>query len=71
MKFIVIYDTGADMFADEFSDKEEALSFAADKWEHLTEAEKKKYAGFYVLESANPDEEAENHFDGTPIKTWK
>ena len=71
MKHIAVYTTGTDIFTDEFNDKEEALSFAADKWEHLTEAEKEKCTGFYVLESVNPDEEAENHFDGTPVKTWK
>lgn len=71
MKYIAVYTTGADMFADEFESKEEALSFAADKWDHLTDGEKEKCTGLYVLESVNPDEEAENHFNGTPIKTWK
>jgi len=71
MKYIVVYDTGTDCFTDEFNDKDEAIAFANMKWEHLTEMEKEKASEFYVLDSINPDEYADNHFDGTPILVLK
>lgn len=37
----------------------------------LLRAKKKNVKSFYVLESVNPDETADNHYDGNIIKEWK
>ena len=37
---------------------------------YLTKADIKEREAFYVLESINPDEEAENHYDGEVVKRW-
>lgn len=48
-----------------------ALAWAEYSWGMLTDREKKERTAFYVLESVNPDEDAEDHFDGDPIKVFK
>lgn len=69
MKYIVIDQhrngTG-DMFSVEFNDLGAAIKEADHQWSYLTAAEK-AVREIYVLESANPDEDAEDHFDGAPI----
>ena len=72
MKYLVIDERLVDTFTTEFETKKEALAEAEWKWNRLTEIEKKNHVkAFYVLESVNPDEEAEDHFDGNPIKIYK
>lgn len=70
MRYIIIDVKKGDMFNKEFNSKEEALRQAEVDFSYLTEADKKERSDFYVLESINPDEEAENHFDGTEVKRW-
>lgn len=70
MKYIVIDVKQGDMFTKEFDIKAEAIRQAEEDFNSLTEADKKARSDFYVLESINPDEEAENHFDGTEVKRW-
>lgn len=71
MKYIV-FDTmkkpytSGDMFNEEFNTKETAIREADSQWAHLTEQEK-KVRTVYVLESVNPDEDTEDHFDGRSI----
>ncbi len=55
------------LFSKEFDTKEEAVRKASIEWAKMTEHDKRRRESFYVLESINPDEEAENHFDGTPV----
>ena len=71
MKYIVMderKDGTGDFFNDEYATAEEAIKVAKWKWSYLTAKEKKERT-IWVLESANPDEEAENYFDGNPIFT--
>lgn len=69
----IIFDArkNGQIFTEEFEDKEEAIEYAEYEWDRRTEYDKKNTTGFYVLESANPDEDAEDHFDGNPIFTLK
>ena len=69
MKYVVIdihRDGTGDMYNTEHDDREGAIREADDQWSHLTASERKART-VYVLESANPDEEAADHFDGTPV----
>lgn len=59
-----------DEFTKEFDTKEEAINFADNIWNHLSNYDKKHREAFYVLETTNPDEDAENHFDGDIIKEY-
>lgn len=70
MNYIIMDEKNGDLFNKEFSTKEEALRRAEIEWGYLTDKEKKDRTAFYVLESVNPDEEAENHFDGNIIKDF-
>ena len=70
MKYVVVYQTETDWFTKDFEKKEAAIKHADYMWNHLTDAEKRKCPDFYVLESVNPDEEAENHLDGDYVKKY-
>lgn len=70
MKYVVIDQTRTDCFTKEFETKEEAIKEGEYQFGMLTSNDKKRREAFYVLESANPDEEAENHFDGNLVKEW-
>lgn len=67
MKYILIDDCKTDLFTKEFDNKETAIETAKADFGRLTPADKKRRIGFYVLESVNPAEDAENHLDGTVI----
>ena len=71
MKYIVMDYKDGDLFTEEFSTAEEAIISAEYSWEHLTDKEKTHRESFFVLESINPDEEAENHLDGDIVRRWK
>lgn len=71
MKYIIIDERNGDQFMQEFNTAEEAIKQADIEWAHLTEKEKRDRTAFYILESVNPDEDAENHYDGNPIKDYK
>ena len=69
MRYIVVderIDGTGDIFNDEFDDLDEAISEAEFQWERQTFREKKTRR-IYVLESVNPDVEAENHDDGNIV----
>ena len=71
MKYIVMderKDGTGDLFNDEYATAEEAIRAAKWKWSYLTNREKKERT-IWVLESVNPDEESEHHFDGDVILT--
>lgn len=71
MKYLVIDERKNDEFVEEFDKKEEAIAFADDEWERMVKADKDKTVAYYVLESVNEDEEAEDHFDGDIVKEYK
>lgn len=71
MKFIIIDDCGTDIFTEEFADKDKAVNQAKVEWDRLSDYDKGKRTAFYVLESVNPNEDAEDHLDGDPILTLK
>jgi len=67
MKYIVIEAiNNGDQFEKEFDDLTEARNYADDTWKHLTMTEKAE-TSVLVLESANPDEDAPDHYDGAII----
>ena len=68
MRYLVIYSKG-DEFIEEFENKEEAFENADYQWSHLAKSEKRD-CEFYVLESANADEDAENHMDGDVLREY-
>ena len=71
MRYLVIDETkGMDTFVKEFETKEEAIHSADAEFERLTAYDKKQRSAFYVLKSVNPDEEADDHFDGDIIKDY-
>lgn len=71
MKYIVMDCTDTDMFNESFETAEEAVEQAELDWSRMSDYDKNRRTEYYVLESANPDEEAEDHFDGDIIKRWK
>ena len=71
MKYIVIDERKNDFFTEEFESKDEAIKTAKSDWDRRTEHDKKRTVAYYVLESVNPDEDADDHFDGNPILVLK
>ena len=49
---------------------EEAIKEADKQFSYLTDADKRNRTSFYVLESIDPDEESERHFDGDIVKQY-
>ena len=70
MEYIVIEDCGTDCFTKEFNNLEEARRAAKDEFSRLTPSDLKRYKAFYILKSANPNEDAENHMDGEILKRF-
>lgn len=66
MRYILVNDTRYDYDSEEFDSLAAAVIKAQDIWGHLTRAEKDTH-DVYVLDSANPDEEADNHMDGDVV----
>lgn len=71
MKYLIVDEHKNETFVKEFETKEEAIKEADWEWNHLNENDKKSRQAYYILESVNPDPDAENHFDGDPIKEYK
>lgn len=71
MKYIYTREIKNDIFAEEFETAEEAIRYGNDEWDGLTQHDRDRTTAAYVLESANPDEDAPDHLDGNVIKTWK
>lgn len=70
-KYVLIDERDVDVFEKEFDTAEAALREGCFDWDRMTKNERKACKSFYVLESVNPDEEAENHFDGDIVFAWK
>ena len=71
MKYIVIDIANGDMFTDEFATEVEAIREADRQWNRLNETEKQNRESFYIIESDNPDVDADNHYDGSIVKIYK
>lgn len=71
MKYMVIDSVNGDEFIKEFDAVEEAIEYADVSWGHLSDYDKKHRDAFYVLESVDPDEDSEHHFDGDYVKIYK
>lgn len=73
MKYIVINKMSniMDIEAKEFATAEDAIAYADNDYNLMSDNDKKHLEYYYILESVNPDEEAENHFDGDTVKTYK
>ena len=54
----------------EFEDRDKAIDQAKEDWRTMSVKERKKF-NVYVLESVNPDEDADNHYDGNIIYECK
>lgn len=70
MRYIVFNgnrDFTGDIDTTEFNNRTEAIEEAARIWDRRLTADEKKTQTVYVLESANPDEDAADHFDGNTI----
>lgn len=72
MKYIAFDERkNGQIFTKEFESKEEAIESAEYAWDRRTEYDKKHTDRLYVLESVNPDEDADDHYDGNPILVLK
>lgn len=74
MKYLVVDNQmqyGATEEIKEFEILEDAMEYAEHSWNCMSDNDKKYTTAYYVLESVNPDEESDNHYDGDIIKRWK
>ena len=71
MKYLFVNASRNNEEVEEFGTREEAISRADAVWYAMWDYDKKNRDAFYVLESVNPDPEAADHFDGTPIKVYQ
>lgn len=71
MKYIV-WDQrkNGETFTEEFDDLEDAVDTAVADWRNKSKNEKNDVQDFYLLESENPDPDADNHFDGNDLITF-
>jgi hypothetical protein len=66
MKYILMQTFGIDTFTEEFETADKAIQAGKNEWARLSDTDRKNCAEFYVLESVNPDEDAEDYLDGNP-----
>lgn len=71
MKYVVCMTRDGDGFTKEFDSKEDAIKYADSEWQHLSEHDKRHHSEFYIIKSANPDEDADNHLDGDVVKDYQ
>ena len=70
-KYVLIERTGNEQVTTEYDDKFEALSDLRSEWLQMSRTDQDKVTDFYVLESVNPDENADNHLDGDFVERLK
>ena len=70
MRYVVMDIRGTDWFTTECETEEAAIKEAERQFNQLSEHDRKKRDMFYVLESVNPDEDADDHFDGNEVRRW-
>lgn len=71
MEYLVIDAHKNDEFVKEFDSQDNAIAYADKMWNATSDADKAKTVEYYVLKSSNPDEDADNHYDGDIIKRYK
>jgi len=69
-KYVVVDERRNTIFTTEWNKLGEALIDAEGQWHLLCKYDQEHTDNFYVLESANPDVDAENHLDGNPVKVY-
>ena len=74
MKYLVVDNQmqyGATEEIKEFEILEDAMEYAEYSWNCMSNSDKMHTTAYYLLESVNPDEESDDHYDGDIIKRWK
>lgn len=71
MRYIIIDEVNGDMFTYESDSLECAKYEMESQWDSLSEYDRNRRISFYLLESINPDIDAENHLDGCILKAFK
>lgn len=73
MKYLVIrkQKRSMDEEVNEFESLEEAINFSDSEFNYYCENDRKNCEYFFILESVNPDEDSENHYDGNYVKIYK
>ena len=71
MKYIVMDYKSGELFTEEFDSVEEAVQSADWDWCWLSEKDKARRTEIFVLKSANPDRDAEDHLEGDIVRRWK
>lgn len=69
--YIIMDYNDGELFTSEFEELDDAISEAEYQWDCLTEKEKNTRDEYFILKSANPDMDAENHLDGDVVRRWK
>ena len=64
MKYLYICGTANDQEVVESDNLDELIARANSDWNHMCAEDRKRTVSMYVIESANPDEDAPDHFDG-------
>lgn len=71
MKYLVVDETGNDIFTEEYETEEEAIKAAEYSFNHFKDnkTDFSRCKGFYVLKQCSDD--PERSLDGDIIKRWK
>ena len=64
MKYLYICGTANDQKVVESDDLDKLIAMANSDWHCMCDEDRKRTTSMYVLESANPDEDAPDHYDG-------
>ena len=71
MQYVLVDNRDGDIFVGEYETQEEAVKAGEDMFSRFSDYDKKHREEFFVFKSLNPDEDAENHYDGDIVKWWK
>lgn len=69
--YIYVYGKMGSEWIEEYNTLEEATQAADYEWGRMNEADRKACDYAYILKSANPDEEADDHLNGEIIKVYR
>lgn len=70
-KYLFITGKNGSEWIDEYETLNAAIAAADHEWRHTNDADKSALEYAYILESVNPDPDAENHLDGDIVKVYK
>ena len=65
--YLIVFERDTEIWSDNFATPERAIAELHDEWERMSRYDQNKTNAAYVLETANPDPTAENHFEGNII----